>query len=213
MNKFNFQAMTKHGFLIIPKTLLQQQIENPHLQEGEIEALLKILMKVNYSETLYNDRCNKNCPCKRGESLHSYRSWSAIFHWPTSRTYRFIQQLKTNGIIEIIPHNDTTALHIRVVDYENWTNISTLLGEKKENTQKASNEKFRLFWDDYHNILQLPKENIAKAQRIWKKLSEKEQQLAIDHIEEYYYHQTNMKFTLHACSYLSNKAFLNEYEY
>ena len=57
------------------------------------------------------------------------------------------------------------------------------------------------------------KENIAKAQRIWKKLSEKEQQLAIDHIEEYYYHQTNMKFTLHACSYLSNKAFLNEYEY
>lgn len=41
MNKFNFQAMTKHGFLIIPKTLLQQQIENPHLQEGEIEALLK----------------------------------------------------------------------------------------------------------------------------------------------------------------------------
>ena len=73
MNKFNFQAMTKHGFLIIPKTLLQQQIENPHLQEGEIEALLKILMKVNYSETLYNDRCNKNCPCKRGESLFSYR--------------------------------------------------------------------------------------------------------------------------------------------
>ncbi|MCS3212442.1 hypothetical protein NXX89_13680 [Bacteroides thetaiotaomicron] len=84
---------------------------------------------------------------------------------------------------------------------------------EKENTQKASNEKFRLFWDDYHNILQLPKENIAKAQRIWKKLSEKEQQLAIDHIEEYYYHQTNMKFTLHACSYLSNKAFLNEYEH
>ena len=151
--------------------------------------------------------------CKRGESLHSYRSWSAIFHWPTSRTYRFIQQLKTNGIIEIIPHNDTTALHIRVVNYENWTNISALVGEKKENARKTSDEKFRLFWDDFHNILQLPKENIAKAQRIWKKLSEKEQQLAIDNIEEYYYHQTNVKFILHACSYLSNKAFLNEYEY
>ena len=33
MNKFNFQAMTKHGFLIIPKTLLQQQIENLLLPE------------------------------------------------------------------------------------------------------------------------------------------------------------------------------------
>ena len=105
----------------------------------------------------------------------------------------------------------TTALQIRVVDYENWTNISTLLGEKKENTQKASNEKFRLFWDDYHNILQLPKENIAKAQRIWKKLSEKEQQLAIDKVEDYYFHQTNINYLLHAASYLSNKAFLNEY--
>lgn len=83
----------------------------------------------------------------------------------------------------------------------------------KQQKKKASDEKFRLFWDDYHNIMQLPKENIAKAQRIWKKLSEKEQQLAIDNIEEYYYHQTNVKFTLHACSYLSNKAFLNEYEY
>ena len=32
--------MTKHGFLIIPKAL-QQQIDNPHMQEGEIEALLE----------------------------------------------------------------------------------------------------------------------------------------------------------------------------
>lgn len=103
MNKFDFQAMTKHGFLIIPKTLLQQQIENPHLQEGEIEALLKILMKVNYSETLYNDRCNKNCPCKRGESLFSYRDWSRVLHWSTGKTFRFMHGLATRGIIEIIP--------------------------------------------------------------------------------------------------------------
>ena len=45
MKNFNFQAMLKHGFLIIPKALLQQQIEDRHMQEGEIEALLKILMK------------------------------------------------------------------------------------------------------------------------------------------------------------------------
>ena len=212
MQKMNPQDI-KYGYIIVPKTLLTEQFTNCDTHEGEVEAFLKIIMKTNYSETQHTDYWNNVIVCQRGESLHSYRSWSAIFHWPTSRTYRFIQQLKTNGIIEIIPHNDTTALHIRVVNYENWTNISTLLNEKKENTQKISDEKFRLFWDDYHNILQLPKENIAKAQRIWKKLSEKEQQLAIDHIEDYYYHQANTKFMLHACSYLSNKAFLNEYEY
>ena len=183
MQKMDCQAIG-YGYIIIPKALLKEQLIDCSPHEGEIEAFLKLLVKVNYSETKLTDHQRRTIVCKRGESLHSYRSW-----------------------------NDTTALHIRVVNYENWTNISALLNEKKENTQQASNEKFRLFWDDYHNILQLPKENIAKAQRIWKKLSEKEQQLAIDHIEEYYYHQTNMKFTLHACSYLSNKAFLNEYEY
>ena len=30
MKNFNFQAMLKHGFLIIPKALLQQQIEDRH---------------------------------------------------------------------------------------------------------------------------------------------------------------------------------------
>jgi hypothetical protein len=42
--------------------------------------------------------------------------------------------------------------------------------------KKAVNEKFRLFWNEFHSITQLPKENIAKAQREWKKLSDKEQQ-------------------------------------
>ncbi|MCS2950977.1 hypothetical protein NXX54_22615 [Bacteroides sp. BFG-638] len=103
MKKINFQAMLKQGFLIIPKALVQQQIEDLHMQEGELEALLKILMKVNYSDTLYNDRQNKDCLCKRGESLFSYRDWSHIFHWSVGKAFRFIHELATLGIIEIIP--------------------------------------------------------------------------------------------------------------
>ena len=137
MQKMDCQAIG-YGYIIIPKALLKEQLIDCSPHEGEIEAFLKLLVKVNYSETKLTDHQRRTIVCKRGESLHSYRSWSAIFHWPTSRTYRFIQQLKTNGIIEIIPHNDTTALHIRVVNYENWTNISTLLNEKKENTHPAA---------------------------------------------------------------------------
>lgn len=137
MQKMNCQAIG-YGYIIIPKALLKEQLTGCSPHEGEIEAFLKLLIKVNYSETKLTDRQKHTIVCKRGESLHSYRSWSAIFHWPTSRTYRFIQQLKTNGIIEIIPHNDTTALHIRVVNYENWTNISALVGEKKENARKPA---------------------------------------------------------------------------
>ena len=117
MQKMDCQAIG-YGYIIIPKALLKEQLIDCSPHEGEIEAFLKLLVKVNYSETKLTDHQRRTIVCKRGESLHSYRSWSAIFHWPTSRTYRFIQQLKTNGIIEIIPHNDTTALHIRVVNYE-----------------------------------------------------------------------------------------------
>lgn len=85
MNNFNFQAMMEHGFLIIPKALLQQQIEDPNIEAGEIEALLKILMKVNYSDTLYSDRQHKDYLCKRGESMFSYRDWSRIFRWSVGK--------------------------------------------------------------------------------------------------------------------------------
>ena len=212
MQKMDCQAIG-YGYIIIPKALLKEQLIDCSPHEGEIEAFLKLLVKVNYSETKLTDHQRRTIVCKRGESLHSYRSWSVILHWSASRTYRFIQHLQTKGMIEIIPHKNTAALHIRIVNYDSWVNMPIPTAGRQLQKKKASDEKFRLFWDDYHNILQLPKENIAKAQRIWKKLSEKEQQLAIDHIEDYYYHQANTKFMLHACSYLSNKAFLNEYEY
>lgn len=211
MQKMDCQAIG-YGYIIIPKALLKEQLIDCSPHEGEIEAFLKLLIKVNYSETKLTDHQRRTIVCKRGESLHSYRSWSAIFHWPTSRTYRFIQQLKTNGIIEIIPHNDTTALHIRVVDYENWTNISTLLGEKKKTHKKPATKSSASSGTTTTTSCSSPKRT-SPRRSVSGKAERKEQQLAIDHIEEYYYHQTNMKFTLHACSYLSNKAFLNEYEY
>ena len=207
MNNFNFEAMMEHGFLIIPKALLQQQIEDPNIEAGEIEALLKILMKVNYSDTLYSDRPHKDYLCKSGESMFSYRDWSRIFRWSVGKTFRFIHALAILGIIEIVPHPNNSSLHIRVVEYDKWVGAPDSGKQKK----KAVNEKFRLFWNEFHSITQLPKENIAKAQREWKKLSDKEQQLAIDKVEDYYFHQTNINYLLHAASYLSNKAFLNEY--
>ena len=127
--------------------------------------------------------------------------------WNTSKTFRFIHALAILGIIEIVPHPNNPSLHIRVVEYDKWVGAPDSGKQKK----KTVNEKFRLFWNEFHSITQLPKENIAKAQREWKKLSDKEQQLAIDKVEDYYFHQTNINYLLHAASYLSNKAFLNEY--
>lgn len=197
----------KHGYLIIPKASLQQFIEHPENLQGDLEAFLKLLIKVNYTEMEYHSAWNKDIVCKRGESLHSYRDWSQIFHWSLGKTFRFIQRLQKEGVIEIITHKENTVLHLRVVDYERWTGFP----ESNKKKKKAPDENFHLFWQKYHETTQQAKRNIAKAQREWKKLTPKEQQLAIDNIEEYYYHLTNTTYTLGACNYLANKAFLNEY--
>lgn len=206
MQNVNAQVM-EHGFLAIPKLLIKQFLTKPLRQEGELEAFLKMLLKVNYSEMSCDCYGRQAFLCKRGESMYSYRKWSEIFHWTLSRTFRFIRQLCKDGILELIPHSGHAILHIRIINYELWAGNSSSTKKAK----KPVNEKFYLFWDQYHETTLLPKENIAKAQREWKKLSEKEQQLAIDRIEDYYYHLANTKFMLHACSYLANKAFLNEY--
>lgn len=55
--------------------------------------------------------------------------------------------------------------------------------------------------------------NPGKARREWNKLSAGERVAAVENIENYYSHLTNTQFCLQAVNYLSNKAFLNEYEY
>ncbi|MFT0456483.1 hypothetical protein ACMSDX_17225 [Bacteroides thetaiotaomicron] len=132
--------ITGHGYIVIPKALLIEQFASCENREGEIEAFLKLLIKVNYTETKHTDYWHNTIMCKRGESLHSYRSWSVIFHWSTGKTYRFIQQLNAKGIIEIIPHDAATFLHIRVVNYESWTN-ALAFNPGKQQKKKSQRRK------------------------------------------------------------------------
>lgn len=133
MQKMDCQAIG-YGYIIIPKALLKEQLIDCSPHEGEIEAFLKLLVKVNYSETKLTDHQRRTIVCKRGESLHSYRSWSAIFHWPTSRTYRFIQQLKTNGIIEILTTTPPPCI-------SEWSTTKTGQTSRHSSTRKKKTHK------------------------------------------------------------------------
>ena len=63
----------------------------------------------------------------------------------------------------------------------------------------------------YHTVMRKPKVNVARGRREWNKLTREEQQLAIDRIEDVYYHTNDTRFIAHASTYLKDKAFLNEY--
>lgn len=199
--------LLKQGYIILPKSMLKPLLECGNWKEGDLEAWLRILMHVNYSEM---SCCigGVEITCKRGEAIHSYRRWMQIFCWKKYRTIYFFRRLVKAGIIEFIVHTEKIT-HIRVVNYDLWTGRDPVASEE---AMKHKAEEFRRFWDRYHETVQRPKENVARARRVWFKLTAGEQRLAIERIEEFYYHQRDIRFIPQAATYLSDKAFLNEYD-
>ena len=173
------------GYILIPKALLKRQINDK--APGELEALLQVLIHANYSETTYKIQ-QIDIVCQRGESVISQQHWSQLFQWSRSKTLRFFQKIQEEGIIKIIPHQKG-IFHIHINNYDFWTGC----------------------WDKYHETMQKPKQYVARARREWDKLTKEEQQTAIDHIEEVYYHTNDTRFIPLAATYLKDKAFLNEY--
>jgi len=195
----------KQGYITIPRALLNRQATDG--AAGETEAFLQILAHTNYSDVPY-DINGTIILCKRGDSLISYHHWSNIFGWTRPKTTRFFQRLAKGGIIDLIPHQEK-ILHIRITNFDLWT--GRIPSEAKDARKEEISTDFDRFWDKYHTVMRKPKVNVARGRREWNKLTREEQQLAIDRIEDVYYHTNDTRFIAHASTYLKNKAFLNEY--
>ncbi len=193
------------GYILIPKALLRHQVNGQTSEK--LKAFLQILIRANYSETTYRIQ-TVDIVCHRGESAISLRRWSELFQWSRTKAIRFFQEIEKKGLIRIIPQ-PRNIFHIQIVNYDFWT--GTLSPEAREESKKRESESFHVFWDRYHETVQKPKLNVARARREWDKLTPQEQQLAIDHIEEFYYHTNDTRFIPLASTYLKDKAFLNEY--
>lgn len=174
------ENLLHEGYILIPKALLKRQINDK--APGELEALLQILIHANYSETTYKIQ-EIDIVCQRGESVVSLRHWSQLFNWSRSKATRFFQKIQEEGIIKIIPHQKG-IFHIHINNYDFWTGC--ISPEAREEKKKEKSEAFDVFWDKYHETMQKPKQNVARARREWDKLTKEEQQTAIDHIEEVY---------------------------
>ena len=199
------ETLLREGYILIPKALLKRQANSG--TPGELKAFLQVLIHANYSESTYKIQTT-DIVCQRGESLISQHHWSDLFKWSRSKTVRFFEKIAKEGIIEIIPH-PKGIFHIHIVDYDFWT--GHISQEAREEKKKKESELFNLFWDKYHETMQKPKINVARAHREWDKLTKEEQKTAIDRIEDVYYHTNDIRFIPLASTYLKDKAFLNEY--
>lgn len=139
---------------------------------------------------------------------HQPATLEPTLQWSRSKTLRFFQKIQEEGIIKIIPHQKG-IFHIHINNYDFWTGC--ISPEAREEKKKEKSEVFDVFWDKYHETMQKPKQYVARARREWDKLTKEEQQTAINHIEEVYYHTNDTRFIPLAATYLKDKAFLNEY--
>lgn len=198
------QGLLRKGYILFPKVLFEEQVGRKQKVESRLEAFVIMLAHVNYSET---NCCINGYPfkCQRGESILSINHWAEIFGWNRNRTRYFFDRMFDEGFIEKLANPYTT--HIRVPDYD------LLVGKNGciKPQQETGNSDFNDFWETYHEITERQKLNIGRAKREWNKLSAEERQLALNNINEYYFHLNDIRYCLQAANYLSNKAFANEY--
>ena len=198
--------MLKKGYLLFPKVLFEEQIKVTKGATGYFDAFIQVLTHVNYS-TVECRIHQYTFQCRRGESVMSMVHWAELFGWKRSRTRYFFNKMYDEGIIERLSNPYIT--HIRIPDYD------LLVGQKRRESVRAEADgiTFDAFWEKYHDITRKPKTNVGRARREWNKLSVNERCLSLSHIDEYYDNLADIKYCMQAASYLSNKAFMNEYDY
>ncbi|MBB4044880.1 hypothetical protein GGR06_002678 [Bacteroides reticulotermitis] len=198
--------MLKKGYILFPKILFEEEMQTKKSASGDFDAFIIVLTHVNFSPLECCVRSHKFL-CQRGESAMSVDRWAKLFGWGRSRTRYFFRKMIKNGFIEKIPNPYTT--HIRILDYDLLVGKSRCQAQRNE----AEGTTFEAFWEKFHETTQKPKVNIGFARREWKKLSANERRLSLIRIDDYYDNLTNTNFCLQASRYLSNKAFLDEYDY
>ena len=201
------ETILKKGYILIPKSLIEDFLKAGLGTEGYLEAWIRVLALVNYSDTEICVQGNRMI-CRRGETVYTYSHWEKVLGWSRYRTRHFFETLFKSGIMEAVENSAGITL-LRVIDYDLWT------GQKKAAATRSNHatEGFDDFWDLYHRITQKDKINIARARKEWKKLTATEKKLALENIEEYYAHQKDIRFCKQAATYLADKAFLNEYDF
>ncbi len=193
------------GYVMIPRDLLLKAFDEHPEAGGDMDAFLRILTYVNYAEAVVK-RESREVLCARGESVISYSQWAEILGWSLGRTRRCLIRLITNGSIELVKGD--CASHIRIPAYDVWT------GKRKNGTAADSTveESFGLFWNEYHETTRMPRQNREGALREWKRLSQKERKMALENIDDYFFHLRDTKYCRQAVKYLADKMFQDEYD-
>lgn len=196
---------------MVSRALLLTMYEKQGMAITDEEAFLRILTHVNYrNAVVWHD--GVEIACSRGESVISCMGWADILGWKRGHTRRFFERCMADGLIEQV--KDSCPSHIRITNYDAW--VGKPAEEKKAQTVKnAANktleESLQQFIERYSEVTHLLAETKDRLRSLWKKLSTRERESALERIEDYYYSLSNTKYCYQAARYLEYKIFNNNF--
>jgi len=191
-------------YIRLPYPLLTDSLDNQKVELTYLEAFLQILMHVLHMDTTIGQGENKLL-CRRGESYHSLKTWSELFHWSRSKTRHYLIKLKNDGLIEL--ENMVTTTRLRVIHYDYY------VGKVTSPDARPYPEDFEIFWKAYHDTTQIQATDKDPSYRCWRKLSFEERTKAVERISRYYYSLSKTTYCVKALTYLKNKKFNDQFLY
>jgi len=81
-----------------------------------------------------------------------------------------------------------------------------------DNEKEKDIKQFDTFWNDYHAITKLSKSDKEPTKKHWDKLTNKEKEIAILHIQKFYDSLKDKNYCKKARTYLSDKNFNDEFK-
>jgi hypothetical protein len=208
------------GYVSLPLDLIKWWLRDRKLTE--FEAFVLMISLVNFRNNEVSVPGGGKAICRRGESIRSIERWSNEFHWELDETRLFFEMLWEKGVLEPI-ERPISKNHIRIAEYERLTGKEGALaslrsGEKKfkEGARHAEvragavgseRSLFDDFWELYHEITHTRPSERTRARMAWDRLTEDQQDRAIEGIEAYYAGLTLKKYCRKAATYLENQSF------
>lgn len=198
---------------MVSRALLMTMYEKQGMAITDEEAFLRVLTYTNFRNATvwYN---GVEIPCSRGESVITYMGWADILGWKRGHTRRFFERCMADGLIEQV--KDICPSHIRIPNYDAWTGKPTeerKIPSAKNAANKTLEESLQQFIERYSEVTHLLAETKDRLRSLWKKLSTRERESALEHIEDYYYSLNNTKYCYQAARYLEYKIFNNNFKY
>lgn len=77
------ETILKKGYILIPKSMIEDFFKTGSQTEGYLEAWIQVLTRVNYSDTEVCVQGNR-IVCRRGETVYTYKQWER--HWDGADT-------------------------------------------------------------------------------------------------------------------------------